>query len=142
MFVNISKAGVKASQLNNTCKIGLRATSSSLVFSWTLKNCFVTYGSDRPEEDTVYPIFWNFALPLHFYERPTLVPVFTNQKRSEEDFCFYEIRQKVKIAFIVFCSEPLQKQHAPQAGRRAGQAPSLGTTLHLGIKLQSFELCL
>lgn len=27
-------------------------------------------------------------MPLHFLERPTLVPVFLNQKNSEEDFCF------------------------------------------------------
>jgi len=28
---------------------------------------------------------------LGFYWRPTLVPVFTNWKKSEEDFCFYEM---------------------------------------------------
>lgn len=27
-------------------------------------------------------------MPLCFYERLTLVPVFANQKKSEEDFCF------------------------------------------------------
>lgn len=30
------------------------------------------------------------VLPFHFYERPMLVPVFVNQKKSEEDFCFYK----------------------------------------------------
>ena len=28
--------------------------------------------------------------PLHFYKRPTLVPVFANRKKSKEDFQFYE----------------------------------------------------
>ena len=32
---------------------------------------------------------------FQFYEIPTLVPVFTNQKKSEEDFYIYE-KKKVK----------------------------------------------
>lgn len=31
---------------------------------------------------------------LHFKESPTLVPIFSNQKNSKEDFCFYEKKQK------------------------------------------------
>ena len=46
----------------------------------------------------VSPIFQKFT-PLRFYERPTLVPVFANRKKSEEDFHFYEKRLKAKIAF-------------------------------------------
>lgn len=38
---------------------------------------------------------------LCFYERP--VPVFSNGKKSEEDFHFYEKKGKAKIAFRV-CS--------------------------------------
>lgn len=30
------------------------------------------------------------VMPLHFSKRPTLVAVFTNQKKPEEDFHFYE----------------------------------------------------
>ena len=30
-------------------------------------------------------------MKLHFYQRPTLVLVFTNQKKSEEDSQFYEM---------------------------------------------------
>lgn len=41
------------------------------------------------------------VMPLRFYERPTLVPVFANRKKSEEDFRFYEKRQKVNTAFGV-----------------------------------------
>lgn len=29
---------------------------------------------------------------LHFYERPALVQVFPNGRKSKEDFCFYENR--------------------------------------------------
>lgn len=43
------------------------------------------------------------ATPLHFSKRPTLklVPVFTNQRKSEEDFHFHWKRQKAKIAFSI-----------------------------------------
>ena len=41
---------------------------------------------------TGIPAFQKFAWkPLHFYVRPTLVPVFANQKRSEEDFKLFVI---------------------------------------------------
>lgn len=30
------------------------------------------------------------TVPLCFYKRPTLVPVFTEEEKSEEDFGFYE----------------------------------------------------
>lgn len=36
------------------------------------------------------PTLWKFTLlPLRFYERPILVPVFTNVKKSKKDFSFY-----------------------------------------------------
>lgn len=35
------------------------------------------------------------------YERSILVPVFTNWKKSEEEFCFYEKSWKAKIAFRI-----------------------------------------
>ena len=40
---------------------------------------------------------------FQFYEIPTLVPVFTNQKKSEEDFYIYEKKKgkKTKLAFSV-----------------------------------------
>ena len=38
---------------------------------------------------------------LHFKESPTLAPIFSTQKNSKEDFCFYEKKQKAKIAFSV-----------------------------------------
>lgn len=39
------------------------------------------------------------VMPLHVHERPPLVPVFTNPKKSKEGFHFYEKRQEVKTAF-------------------------------------------
>ena len=41
-------------------------------------------------------------IPFQFYEISTLVPVFTNQKKSEEDFDIYEKKgKKTKLAFSV-----------------------------------------
>lgn len=39
-----------------------------------------------------------------------LVPIFASQKKSKEDFHFYEKRQKSEIVFIV-CSELLEAVH-------------------------------
>lgn len=40
-----------------------------------------------------YPHFLKVhGRPLHFYEKPTLVLVFPNWKKSKEDFCFNEKR--------------------------------------------------
>lgn len=36
------------------------------------------------------------CMPLHFYEGPTLVPVFNKQKKSEKDFAFMEKGGKQK----------------------------------------------
>ena len=45
--------------------------------------------------------------PLHFYKRPTFVPVFANNnnnKKSKDDFNFYKKKKKkeMKAAFSVF----------------------------------------
>lgn len=40
-------------------------------------------------------------MPLHFYKRPVLVPVFNNRKKPKEDFCFREERRKQKIAYSI-----------------------------------------
>lgn len=63
--------------------------------------------------------------PLCFYERPTLVPVFTSLKKSEEDFRFYSKRQKVRVILYLFCSDQLQRQCLPHAWEWHSQAPSL-----------------
>lgn len=40
-------------------------------------------------------------IPLCFYRRLTLVPVFSNPKKFEEDFQFYEKWWKIKVAFSI-----------------------------------------
>ena len=44
-------------------------------------------------------LFESLLTPWSFYETHTLVPVFANQKRFEEDFCFYK---KKKFDFSIF----------------------------------------
>ena len=53
--------------------------------------------------DTGIPCFLKILfILLHFKESPTLAPIFSTQKNSKEDFCFYEKKkQKAKIAFSV-----------------------------------------
>ena len=45
--------------------------------------------------------------PLCFYERPTLVPAFTNQKKSKEHFHFYEKAESKNSIRYLFCRESL-----------------------------------
>ena len=60
------------------------------------------------------------VMPLCFYQRPTLVPVFTNQKKkkSKDDFCFYKKRQKAKIALSVcFAGAMIEAACTPSSER-------------------------
>lgn len=42
---------------------------------------------------TSFPSYPKLRLmPLHFYKRPPLVPVFAKQKKFKDDFCFYKKR--------------------------------------------------
>lgn len=60
--------------------------------------------------------------PLHFYERPTWVPVFSNRKKPEEDFFFDERRCKAKTALSVCSAGAVQQRCVAQAaGRPANQ---------------------
>lgn len=68
-------------------------------------------------------------MPLHFYERATLVPVFVSWKRSEEEFCFYEKRHKGRTAFstgfagaVVEAAHPKLLRREP---RSASQHPAI-----------------
>lgn len=68
------------------------------------------------------PHFSNVTvISLHFYERPILVLIFTNQKISEENFYFYEKRQKVKIEFSMCCSNG--DSHASALGKTLSVKP-------------------
>lgn len=90
------------------------------------------------------PAFLKFAvILLSFYERPTLVPVFSNGKKSKEDFHFYKKRLKVRTASC-FCLAAAAGQgvHTPSR-ERALQAPSLGTPLSISASSRhGCELCL
>ena len=89
-----------------------------------------------------YPCFLKIHYtPLHFYERPTLVPVFTNRKKFEEDFCFYEKRWKAKIALgICFAVNCFTVSTHPEQENWHHQAPS--PAIVLGLKPHRFEMCL
>ena len=64
-------------------------------------------------------------MPHPFYERPTLVTVFAKGKKSEEDFCFYEKRQKAKIAFgVCFAMNDYRGSTQLKQGERHSQGPS------------------
>jgi len=55
-------------------------------------------------------------VPFHFYERPTLVPVFAHQRKSQEDFYFF--RKKAKSENNDqrwFCIELLEAAQNPAA---------------------------
>lgn len=52
--------------------------------------------------NTGWPCFSKvYVMPFCFYERPTLAPVFTNRKKSQEDVHFYEKRE---IVFNIWCA--------------------------------------
>lgn len=60
-----------------------------------------------------------YATYFAFAKRPTFVPAFKNLKKSEEDFHFYQKRQRVKIAVSVcFAAYVTETAHA-QAHRVA-----------------------
>ena len=90
------------------------------------------------------PLFASPHYTINFYEKPTLVLIFINQKKSEEDFCFYEEKWKVKIALsICFAASPSRGRCAPSSAR--GATRLLPQELYLNISAsscQSFELCL
>ena len=60
-------------------------------------------------------------MPLHFYERPALVPVFINWKISEEDFPFYKKKgEKWKQHLVVVLQQDIKEAEQ----RDWHQAPS------------------
>ena len=71
-------------------------------------------------------------MSLQFYERPTLVPVFTNQKESEEGFHFYEketkTRNSVQVCFAVAVTEAVPSCGAAVAAPRSLPAVTLRTS--------------
>ena len=82
-------------------------------------------------------------MTLCFYERPTLVPVFANWKKFNEDFCFLEKGWKAKIAFsICFAVSHCRDSGCCKQWEWHFQAPSLDTTLGISASsCRSYELC-
>lgn len=70
------------------------------------------------------------VMPLLFYGRPTLVPVFTNQKSSKEDFRFYRNKQKpaktnkAKPAFSISFARSRDRGSMDPEQRARGALPS------------------
>ena len=87
--------------------------------------------------NTGIPAFRKFALHhLAFRKRPTLVPDFSNQKKSEEDFCFCEKRWKVKTVFSVCFQEAVTDAVCAQSSSKRGTTKLLWNyTQCLSIKL-------
>lgn len=82
-------------------------------------------------------------LTVHFYERPTLIPVFSKQKKSEENFRFYKKMLKMKIvSSICLAARVTEAAHAPgQQQRHPSFFP--GSTLSISaFSRYSFDLCL
>lgn len=76
-----------------------------------------------------------FALHHGLYRRPTLVPVLANQKKSKEDFCFYEKRQKVKKFSVCFAASPYRGSVQPSRKRDPARLLPWNCTQKLSIKL-------
>lgn len=43
--------------------------------------------------------------PLRFYDNPTLIPVFMNWEKSEEDFHFLSKKAHIKLMYVFHKSE-------------------------------------
>ena len=82
-------------------------------------------------------------MPLHFYKRPVLVPVFNNTKKPKEDFCLREESRKQKIAYSICFQGAIIKAESPELQEWDHRGPSLGTTLQTpASRCHSCELCL
>lgn len=64
---------------------------------------------------------------LHFYERPTLVSVFANRKKSEEDFRFYEKGEKWKQWSEFVLQQFHRGSVSPKQREGSCPTPSLGS---------------
>lgn len=62
-----------------------------------------------------------YVSPFHFYERPTLVPVFPDQQKPKENLCFYEnSRYCAKGANETFQKSGEEMGKSRNVGRGAG----------------------
>ena len=75
-----------------------------------------------------------YATLLLLHEKPTLLPVFTNWKKSKEEFCSYKkIKAKIKIS-ICFASRCYKLVHVPSS--KSGISMLLPQELHATQQLR------
>lgn len=87
--------------------------ASGLLLSMVLKH-HCTIDSPTPGHHRYSPLFQSVCYAtLGFHERPTLLPVFANRKKSE-DFHFYG-KIESEIAFSVFFSKPFYRGSVHQS---------------------------
>ena len=82
-----------------------------------------------------------YIMPLCFYKQHTLLLVFTNRKKSKEDFPLYEKRPKAKIVFGV-CFTTSHYRSSRHPSREMGPTKLLPQGAHSASppSRQSFEL--
>lgn len=89
------------------------------------------------------PLFKSLRYTYCFYKRPMLVPVFTNQKKSREDFrsCKKKSKSTHSIQHL-FCSEPLAQGGPTRLlPRNHTQRLSIRTVCVSVCALSQFILC-
>lgn len=103
----------------------LKPPTSCPCLYWVLLNSQQTCpGQGILSSQSNIPAIESLLLPLCFYQRPTLVPVFANQNISQKDFHFYEM----VIVFLLF---PISTKK-----RRLGNTLLLNTRSNLYYKVQ------
>ena len=85
-------------------------------------------------------LFESLLTPWSFYETHTLVPVFANQKRFEEDFCFYKKKIDFSIFFFVLVASPFRESYSPSNRRDPAKVFPGDRSQHLSIESPNFEL--
>lgn len=66
--------------------------------------------------DTSIPYFSKVCImPLLFYQRPTLVPIFINRRKSEQGFIYTKKVKSENSTQHLFCSKQLHRQCTPRS---------------------------
>lgn len=89
-------------------------------------------------------LFQSSLYDTSLFKRPTFVPVFDNQNKSEEDFHFHthtKQKKKVKITFSVCFAARHWRLHTPHPSKESGPTKLLGRshTQHLSLIPQSLN---
>lgn len=80
-------------------------------------------------------------MPIHFYKRTTLVPIFTTRKKSKEDFTFMKKSEKRKQHSSVCFARSFYRGSMPWVARVLPPSPFPEITLGISApSCQSFEL--